>query len=56
MSAVTYERTELTKARTSLAFAKNRVTRLQNQALEASREVGAIEQRIQELESLEASK
>jgi hypothetical protein len=55
MAAPIYERTDLVKARTSLAFAKNRVVRLQNKALEAAREVGNIEQRIAELEKAEAS-
>jgi hypothetical protein len=53
MTAREYERTDLTKARTSLAFARNRVTRLRNQALEAAREVGVIEKRIAELEQAE---
>ncbi|WP_457950413.1 hypothetical protein ACTAQI_07475 [Pseudarthrobacter sp. alpha12b] len=51
-----YERTELIRTRSKLSHARNRVVRLQNQALEAAREVGVIEQRVAELEAQEAGK
>lgn len=49
-----YERTELSKTRTALAFAKTRVARLQRQAVEAAHEVQMFEQKIAELEAQEA--
>lgn len=51
---MSYERTELINTKISLAHAKNKVVRLQNQALEAAREVGVIEQRVAELEKAES--
>ncbi|WP_175417285.1 hypothetical protein [Arthrobacter sp. 24S4-2] len=55
MAPTNYERTELVKARTTLAHARNRVVRFQNKAIEAAREVGTLEQRIHELEAQEAA-
>jgi hypothetical protein len=46
-----YERTELVRTRTSLAFAKNRVQRYLAKAAEAETEVAEIEAKIAALEA-----
>lgn len=48
-----YERTELVKTRTSLAFAKNRVDKFLAQAEQARQDVAALEQKITELAEAE---